>query len=127
MNKLIIELGGKERTLRFNTLFIKLLAEVTEQYPVGTDNVSATAIFVYAGLKADSILTGRALDVSFVDCFETVEDWALNGQDEKIQRIVDAYYSSTVYNFIEESKKKIVETSEQIGTSSEDMPLENSV
>lgn len=130
MNKLIIELGGKERTLRFNTLMVKSLEEANRLSSGIEDedlqSFKGTAQFIYAALKSDSLITGRLMDLSFADCYDLAEEIMLK-DPEIVEKIFEVYNGSTAYTLIEELKKKTPETSEPIGMQSDVMPLENSV
>lgn len=130
MNKLIIELGGKERTLRFNALMVKSLEEAnTLSKNIDDDDLQAfkgTAQFIYAALKSDSLITGRVMDLSFADCYDLAEELSYN-KPELLQQMWDVYNGSTAYTLIEDIKKKIPEMIEQIGTPSNVTLSENSV
>lgn len=129
MNKLIIELGGKERTLRFNALMVKQLEEAhTLSQNMQDEDLKGfvgTAQFIYAALKSDSLMTGRLMDLSFADCYDLAEELMLK-TPEIVQQIFEVYNGSTAYTLIEEIKKKTAEMSEQTGTQSDATPLENS-
>ena len=136
MNKLKIELGGKERTLRFNLLFAKELSKLGEAAKKSKEqaqdddnkdvdevmqNLSWTGMFIYAGLKADSQLTGVPMDLDSADCYDLAEELIVNNEVDKIRQIHEAYTASTAYTFLEDVKKKMeTETSQPIGMQLED-------
>lgn len=128
MNKLIIELGGRQRTLKFNMLFLE---EFEKKRKENQGEVSNTACMIYAAIKANSELTDTPMDCSFEDCFDWSEEMLLNNDVATVQKILEAYQQSTVYKFTEQVKKKETENplrealiSGQNGTPSEDMRLE---
>lgn len=127
MNKLKIELGGKERTLKFNMLFMEEAAKCklpTES--INTQNISHTAIFIYAGIKANAIITDTPTDCTLEDCFDWAEEMLINEDTEKLDKLMNAYYESTVYKSNDDLKKKTEELLQQIGMRSDGMPLERS-
>lgn len=123
MNKLKIELGGEERTLKFNMLFLE---EFEKKRKENQGEVSNTACMIYAGIKANCELTDTQLDCTFEDCYDWAEEILLNNDVAKIEKILEAYQQSTVYKFTQEAlKKKEAEAiNQQIGMQSEDTPLE---
>lgn len=137
MNKLKIELGGKERTLRFNLLFTKQLAalgekankekelavtKVEDDTEEIMENLSWIGMFIYAGLKADSQLTGVPMDLDYADCYDLAEELIIKNEAGKITQIMEAYTASTAYTFLDDVKKKTeTETSPQIGIPSNGM------
>jgi hypothetical protein len=108
MNKLKIELGGKERTLKFNMLFLE---EFEKKRKENQGNVSNTACMIYAAIKANSELTDEPMDCTYEDCFDWSEEMLLNNDAETVGKILEAYQQSTVYKFtVEATKKKEMES-----------------
>lgn len=130
MNKLKIELGGKERTLKFNMLFLE---EFEKKRKENQGEVSNTACMIYAAIKANSELTDTPMDCTFEDCYDWSEEMLLTNNVATIEKILEAYQQSTVYKFTQEALKKketdsLIQTAinGQIGMLSEDTPLEKS-
>jgi hypothetical protein len=103
VNKLKIELGGKERTLKFNMLFLE---EFEKKRKEKQGDVSNTACMIYAAIKANSLLTDEPMDCSFEDCFDWGEEMLLNNDISTIEKILEAYQQSTVYKATQEAIKK---------------------
>lgn len=120
MNKLIIELGGKERTLKFNMLFLE---EFEKKRKESQSEVSNTACMIYAAIKANSELTDTPMDCNFEDCYDWSEEMLLNNDVYKVEKILQAYQDSTVYKATQEAIKKKEVMNGQTGMLSEDMHL----
>lgn len=120
MNKLVIELGGKERTLKFNMLFLE---EFEKKRKEKQSEVSNTACMIYAAIKANSELTDTPMDCSFEDCYDWAEEMLLNNDVSKVEKILEAYQQSTVYKATQEAIKKKEVMNGQTGTPLEDMHL----
>ena len=120
MNKLIIELGGKERTLKFNMLFLE---EFEKKRKENQNELSNTACMIYAAIKANSELTDTPMDCTFEDCYDWSEEMLLNNDVSKVEKILTAYQQSTVYKATQEALKKKETQNGQIGTLLEDTPL----
>jgi hypothetical protein len=130
MNKLKIEFGGRERTLKFNMLFLE---EFEKKRKENQGDVKNTACMIYAGIKANSELTDTPMDCTFEDCYDWAEEMLLNNEVDKLTTLLEAYQQSTVYKAtVEALKKKQVETASltvmngQIGTPLNGTPLERS-
>lgn len=121
MNKLTIELGGKQRTLKFNMLFLE---EFEKKRKENQGEISNTACMIYAAIKAHSEITDTPMDCTFEDCFDWTEEMLLNNDVEKIEKILEAYQQSTIYKFTQEAIKKKTETVQQNGMLLEDTHLE---
>ena len=103
MNKLKIELGGKERTLKFNMLFLE---EFEKKRKENQGEVSNTACMIYAGIKANCELTDTQMDCTFEYVYDWSEEMLLNNDVSKIEKILEAYQQSTIYKFTQEALKK---------------------
>jgi len=103
MNKIKIELGGKERTLKFNMLFLE---EFEKKRKENKGEVSNTACMIYAAIKANCELTDVQIDCTFEDCYDWSEEMLLNNDISKVEKILEAYQQSTVYKFTQEALKK---------------------
>jgi len=131
MNKIKIELGGKERTLKFNMLFLE---EFEKKRKENQGEVSNTACMIYAAIKANCELTDVQIDCTFEDCYDWSEEMLLNNDISKVEKILEAYQQSTVYKFTQEALKKkeaemLITTAinnGQIGMQLNDTPLEKS-
>lgn len=131
MNKIKIELGGKERTLKFNMLFLE---EFEKKRKESQGEVANTACMIYAAIKANCELTDTQLDCTFEDCYDWAEEMLLNNDTSKIEKILEAYQQSTVYKATQEALKKkeaegMIQTAlsnGQIGEPLNDTPLEKS-
>jgi len=129
MNKIKIELGGKERTLKFNMLFLE---EFEKKRKDSQGEVSNTACMIYAAIKANCELTDVQMDCTFEDCYDWSEEMLLNNDISKVEKILEAYQQSTVYKFTQEALKKkeaenLITTAinnGQIGMQLNDTPLE---
>jgi len=103
MNKIKIEIGGKERTLKFNMLFLE---EFEKKRKDSQGEVSNTACMIYAAIKANCELTDVQMDCTFEDCYDWSEEMLLNNDLSKVEKILEAYQQSTVYKFTQEALKK---------------------
>lgn len=103
MNKLKIEIGGKERTLKFNMLFLE---EFEKKRKENQGEVSNTACMIYAAIKANSELSDTPMDCTFEDVYDWSEEMLLNNDVSIIEKILEAYQQSTVYKFTQEALKK---------------------
>ena len=129
MNKIKIELGGKERTLKFNMLFLE---EFEKKRKENQGEVSNTACMIYAAIKANCELTDVQIDCTYEDCYDWSEEMLLNNDISKVEKILEAYQQSTVYKFTQEALKKkeaenLITTAinnVQIGMQLNDTPLE---
>jgi len=129
MNKIKIELGGQERTLKFNMLFLE---EFEKKRKENQGEVSNTACMIYAAIKANCELTDVQIDCTFEDCYDWSEEMLLNNDISKVEKILEAYQQSTVYKFTQEALKKkeaenLITTAinnVQIGMQLNDTPLE---
>src|SRR4030095_4897548 len=101
MNKITIELGGKERTLKFNMLFLE---EYQRNYKDSLNGISATAIMIWSGLKAYAEVTDTPVDCSKEDCYDWAEEMLLNNDVDTINKISEAYMQSNIYKATEEAK-----------------------
>ena len=125
MNKLIIELGGKERTLKFNNIFLR---EFQKKQQEENDEISNISIMIYAGLKAYSVVSETKLDATFEDCCDWAEEMILQNDSDKITAILEAFQESNIYKSGQEVKKKMeTEMELQIGMPSNGMLSVNSV
>ena len=129
MNKIKIELGGQERTLKFNMLFLE---EFEKKRKENQGEVSNTACMIYAAIKANCELTDVQIDCTYEDCYDWSEEMLLNNDISKVEKILEAYQQSTVYKFTQEALKKkeaenLITTAinnGQIGMQLNDTPLE---
>ncbi len=113
MNKLIIELGGKERILKFNMLFLEEFEKKRKEYQ---NELSNTACMIYAAIKANSELTDTPMDCTYEDCYDWSEEMLLNNDVSKVEMILTAYQQSTVYKATQDAiKKKEAEGETQMG------------
>lgn len=131
MNKLKIELGGNERTLKFNMLFLEEWDKINKG---STSEVKNTVAMIYAAIKANCLVTDTQMDCTFEDVCDWTEELFLNDDGTVITKILEAYQQSTVYKFTEKALKKkeadnLITTamnSGQIGTELNGTPLEKS-
>lgn len=122
MNKLVIELGGKERTLKFNMIFLE---EYDKKKRENGNAISNTAVMIWAGIKAHSEITETPMDCTFEDCYDWAEEMIFNNDVDKINSIGEAFLNSTVFKGIEDAKKKL-QQEEQTLTELGLTPLEKS-
>lgn len=138
MNKLAIELGGKERTLKFNMLqqeifdalsvkhfTIERAAALAAGEASAADTFLSTGIFLFSAASAYCRIADVKEDFTLEDCIDWAEEMTLFAEDGKSQKIADAYANSTVFKFAKEAKKKL-QTSDPITTGSEPTPSEKS-
>jgi len=124
MNKIVIELGGKERTLKFNNIFAREYEKKKLEYD---DDVSNLCAVLYAGIKAYSVVSETKMQETFEECCDLAEDMILNHPD-KIQEIIEAFQESNFYKAAEEVKKKMAKLAEPpIGIALNGMLMANSV
>jgi len=109
-----INLGGKERGLKFNNLAIHKIAEIREKTGIKTNNetvagIAGTYAIVYAGLEANCFVKGEQPDFTFED----VCDWCDSMSEEDASLVNEAITSSEAYkktiayqNAVDVSKKK---------------------
>jgi hypothetical protein len=103
MNKLVIELGGKERTLKFNNIFAREYEKKKLQYNEDSTNLGD---MLYAGIKAYSVVSETKMEETYEECCDLADDILLN-HAEKMQEILTAFQESTFYKAGQEVKKKI--------------------
>jgi hypothetical protein len=120
MNKLTIELGGKQRTLKFNMLFLEEYMKKKQENETTYRN---TALIIWAGLKANAEVTETPIDCTYEDCFDWAEEMIVNSDQEKMNAISEAMEKATWYKSGAELKKKM-EMSQQTGTVYTDTPSE---
>jgi len=133
MNKITVNLGGKERTLKFTMLTQELWEKLSIQhfsaedfgeFSNNTQTIGkvglASAIIVYAGLKAYADLTQTKPDFTLEDCLDWVEELMISEDDVVLKSIYDTWTASAAYKSRQELKKKM---DEQIGMQSEGTPL----
>jgi len=102
MSYIKIEIGGKERGLKFNQLAVIILAQ-----KVDAENYAGTANYamVYAGLSANCYVKGEERDFTF----EEVCDWVDLLTQDDINKI-DACLSGTIaYKKLIDENKKVKE------------------
>lgn len=85
-----INIGGKERGLKFNQMAIMIY-----QQKVDNDNLLATSGYalIYAGLKANYYVKGEEVDFTF----ENVCDWTDELDADTINIVVDAFKETQAY------------------------------
>jgi|ERR1044072_771763 hypothetical protein len=138
MNKLTIELGGKERTLKFDMraqekleklLMERLDAEeivsMAENAMSDGTNMFSTAILIYAAMLSYCAIVGSKPDFTLEDCIDWYEEIIHKNESQKIQAIMDVYTESTAYKSRVELKKNLTQA-EQTGMKSEDTHSEKS-
>lgn len=119
----MIELGGKERTLKFNNIFLR---EFQAKQKDGEDEeITNLSMMIYAGLKAYSEVSETKMEATFEDACDWAEEMILNNDTEKIEAIMGGFTESNVYKAGVELKKKMDEANQQIGMPSKDTPLES--
>jgi hypothetical protein len=82
-----INIGGKERGLKFNQMAVLILQEKTDkEFPIQ----SGAYALVYGGLKANCFVSGVEADFTWQDVCEWVED-----MDTDTMNIVTAAFKET--------------------------------
>jgi hypothetical protein len=84
----------------------------------------ATAIIMYAGLKAYADLMQAEADFTLEDCVDWSDELMTAEGSATVQKIFNTWTESHAYKSRIELKKKMDEMSAQIGIQSEDTPLE---
>ena len=105
MSYIKINIGGKDRGLKFNQG-----ALVTFQGKIDPDNVAGTTGYalIWAGLKANCYVKGE----EFTETFETVCDWVDELPEEVIMDVVKTFQETQAYQkLIPEGKKKSMQKS----------------
>ena len=109
-----INLGGKERGLKFNNLAIHIITEISEKLKLSKENtgslsIAGTYAVVFAGLTGNCFVKNEQPDFTF----EEVCDWCDNISEEDALKVNEAITSSEAYKktmafaeAIEQSKKK---------------------
>lgn len=106
-----LQLGGKERTLKFNMRALETLSEVKLAGDLG---LSSVAVVVYAGLIGWHYVKQVKPDFTFEDVSEWVEEITLSGDTQILSDINDCFSNSRAFKFIEEeAKKKVTQLSGQ--------------
>ena len=100
-----LQLGGKERTLKFNMRALETLSEVKL---AGDFGLSSIAVVVYAGLIGWHYVKQIKPDFTFEDVSEWVEELTLSGDTQVLSDINDCLGDSRAFKFIEEGAKKKV-------------------
>jgi len=103
MSYIKIEIGGKERGLKFNQG-----ALITFQGKIDPDNVAGTTGYalVWAGLKANAYVKGE----EFTEKFETVCDWVDELSPETVIEVIKTFQETQAYQKLipeEKDKKKL--------------------
>ena len=100
-----INIGGKERGLKFNQMALMIYVS-----KVDNDNLVATAGYalIYAGLRANAYVKGEEIDFTF----EQVCDWVDELDAAAVQLVTDTFketqaYKNGVEKKEEETKKKL--------------------
>jgi hypothetical protein len=106
MSYIKIDIGGKERGLKFNQG-----ALVTFQSKIDPDNIAATTGYalVWAGLKSNAYVKGE----EFIEKFETVCDWVDELSPETVIEVIKTFQETQAYKNllpVEESDKKKLPT-----------------
>ena len=98
MNYINVEIGGKNRGLKFNQLAIIILSQKAD-----TDNYAATANYamVYAGLKANCYV--KEVEADFT--YEDVCDWVDALPQETLTAIDNCLAETQVYKDLVERAK----------------------
>jgi hypothetical protein len=104
MSYIKINIGGKERGLKFNQG-----ALITFQSKIDPENIAATTGYalVWAGLKANAYVKGE----EFTETFETVCDWVDELPEETILEVIKTFQETQAYQKLipeEKGKKKLV-------------------
>jgi hypothetical protein len=109
-----LQLGGKERTLKFNMRALETLSEVKLAGDIG---LSSAAVIVYAGLIGWHYAKQTQPDFTFEDVSEWVEDIMLSEDRGVIADVNECFESSRAFKFIQENaKKKVAQLTGQTST-----------
>lgn len=112
MSYIKIEIGGKERGLKFNQGAIHIF-----QSKIDSENIAATTGYalIWAGLKANAYVKGEEVDFTF----EQVCDWCDELSEDTIIKIITCFQETQQYkklikpeaasNADDEDKKKLAE------------------
>lgn len=104
MSYIKIDIGGKERGLKFNQG-----ALVTFQGKIDPENIAATTGYalIWAGLKSNAYVKGE----EFTETFETVCDWVDELPQETVLEVIKTFQETQAYKSLipeEKDKKKLV-------------------
>ena len=89
MSYINVEIGGKQRGLKFN----KMAQLIIEQKIIADNLMSGVYAVVYAGLKANCYVKGVEPDFTFED----VCDWTDGLEDSIILQITEAFKDTEMY------------------------------
>lgn len=98
-----IQLGGKERTLKFNMRALETLSEIKLAGDIG---LSSAAVIVHAGLIGWHYAKQTQPDFTFEDVSEWVEDIMLSEDRGIISDVNECFEGSRAFKFIQENAKK---------------------
>ena len=106
MSYIKIEIGGRERGLKFNQGALIMFQEKIE-----INNYAATTGYalIWAGLKANAYVKGE----EFTENFETVCDWVDELPEADVLRVIDCFKETQAYKKLlpeqpeQEDKKKL--------------------
>ncbi|HXS57508.1 MAG TPA: hypothetical protein VN726_15355 [Hanamia sp.] len=104
MSYIKIDIGGKERGLKFNQG-----ALVTFQGKIDPENIAATTGYalIWAGLKSNAYVKGE----EFTETFETVCDWVDELKPEIVLEVIKVFQETQAFKNLlpkEDDKKKLV-------------------
>lgn len=98
-----INLGGKERTLKFNMRALEVLSEMKCTGDVG---ITSAGVVIYAGLMGWHYAKQAAPDFTFEDVSEWTEDMLMAGDVVTLNAINECFENSRAFKFVNENAKK---------------------
>lgn len=113
-----MELGGKERGLKFNTVGLR---EAWREMPADGEELKYRAAIIWGGLKGNDYAKKQEADYTWEDVTEWVDDLFFKKDNDTLKKIVDAMQESQAYlsllpkNDKEEDEKKSQEQTETEG------------
>jgi len=104
MSYIQIEIGGKQRGLKFSQGTLMLFQDSIKSYDEAEKKAFASHKLVWAALKTNSIIKGEDVDFSFADVF----DWVESLSEEVLLKIHAAFKESQGFaKDLPEDKKKV--------------------
>jgi len=106
MSYIKVDLGGKERGLKFNQLALETYVKNIDF--TGGSVVSAVYATFYAGLIGNSYAKQEDVDYTFENVTDWVDTLYAEGRKEDIERVCNAWEETLVYrNWLAEFKERV--------------------
>jgi hypothetical protein len=107
-----LNLGGKERTLKFNMRALEVLSEAK---CAGDFGISSVSIVVYAGLIGWHYAKQMDPDFTFEEVSDWVEELTMSEDAKVLSGVNECFENSRAFKYVSENaKKKVARSNGQI-------------